>query len=306
MKAYEKHLKFRSARKALHLSFLSGEPFPFQDIPVEHQDHGTIVLWLTANLGSLRDIPTELVNDKTRLMATRVGQRSSFFDPAWESAQFLLSQPEYAHLHDQVLMILMEDGGKYITKIDQELVTRDFMLGALEINGDCLRPYLNDDGDLQGLSFPLDQELIDAAVSNTTSLFEAFKPEQYSTKAIKAILDKSSFSSYEFLHRIGHYETFISMMRDEGHWPSNDPKPKYLWDAAEKLMKCKGDRSLYQLFLRTFPMDEVIAEMKTPARRKELLSILTSDETAHYLKVNTALKNDRRFKARLLEQDLGM
>lgn len=89
----------------------------------------------------------------------------------------------------------MEDGKRYITLIDQRLVTRDFMLRALECNGESIAPYLDGRGGVTGLAFPLDQELIDAAVSNSTSLFEAFRPEQYADEAVKASLRKLQYSS---------------------------------------------------------------------------------------------------------------
>jgi hypothetical protein len=73
-------------------------------------------------------------------------------------------------------------------------------------------------------------------------------------------------------------------------------------------MKCKNldDKPLYHLYLRSFPLDEVVTEMSTPARRRELLSVLTREETLHYMKAVPALKNDRSFKGRALENDLGM
>lgn len=293
--------------KQMHLTLLTGKPVAFSEIPEEHRNFKTLKIWLTANLGSLRDIPSELVDDELRLWAVgRVGQKSSSFDPAWESAQLILSQPENAHLHHEVLMLVMENGRKYIKLIDQQLVSRDFLLQALERNGDCLLPYLDGMGGLEGLPFPLDQEIIDAAVSNSTNLFEAFRPDQYSLEAVKANMRCCSYSDLSFLKRIGHESVITDMMRDEGHWPSSDPRPKYLWDAVEKMMACKGDRKDYHFFLRQFPMEDVIAEMKTPRQRQELLQMLTKDEAVHYLKVTPALKKDRRFKARLIEDDLGM
>lgn len=293
--------------REMQLKLLTGKPVPFSEIPDEHRNFKVMSLWLKANLGSLKDIPPNLVDDELRLLAVgRVSQKSSSFDPAWESAQLILSQSEQAHLHHEVLMQLMENGRKYIKLIDQQLVTREFLLQALERNGDCLIPFLDGNGGVDGLGFPLDQEIIDAAVSNSTSLFDAFRPDQYSDEAVKTNLRNSSYSSYGFLNRIGKPHVLIDLMRDEGHWPSSEPKPKYLWDTVEKLMKCKGDKSMYHLYLRTFPMDDVVAEMKTPARRKELVSILTGDEAMHYLKTNTALKKDRHFKARLVEDGLGM
>lgn len=132
-------------RAGLHIKLLvGGTPFSFENIPEEHRDFYTLKLWLKSNLGSLKDIPSRYISDDLIITAVDVGQKSSSFDPAWESAEHILSQPEYAHIHEAVLMVLVERGERYIKKIDQSMITRDFMLKALELNGDCLRSYLND------------------------------------------------------------------------------------------------------------------------------------------------------------------
>lgn len=293
--------------KALHFKLGTGRPVPFEDIPEGLRSKKTLTLWLKANHGGIQDIPEKYVDDDLRRVSVRnIMRRNSAPDRAWESAQYILSQPDQAHLHHEILMVLMESGREYIKRIDQALVTREFLLQALERNGDCLIPYLDGNGGLAGLPFELDQEIIDAAVSNTTSLFSTFRPDQYSAEAVKSILRRSSYSDYGFLKRIGHDGLLTEMMRDEGHWPSAEPRPKYLWDAVEKMMACKGDRQEYHFFLRQFAVEDVIAEMKTTRQRQELLQMLTQDEVVHYLKITPALKTDRRFKARLIEDDLGM
>lgn len=279
--------------------------FPFERIPEELRKPKVIAGWLRSGNGSLKDVPDRYLTDELRLGAlSRVHRKSSEVDPAWESAQHILSNPDLKHLHADVHQKLLVDGS--ISKIDQSLVTRDFLLKAVESNGDNLIPYLDGKGGLKGLPFDLDQELIDAAVSTSASLFEAFRPEQYSLEAMKANLRNCSYSDHSFLKRTGHPTLMTDMMRDEGHWPSSDPRPRFLEDAVEKMMNCKGDRKYYHFYLRQFPLQDVVTEMRTPKRRQELLALLTPDEAIQYLKMTPGLKNDRVFKARLLEDELGL
>lgn len=279
--------------------------FPFERIPEELRNPKVIAGWLRSGNGSLKDVPDRYLTDALRLGAlSRVHRRSSEFDPVWESTQHILSNHDLKHLHGDVHQKLLADGS--ISNIDQALVTRDFLLKAVKLNGDNLIQYLDGKGGLKGLPFDLDQELIDAAVSTSTRLFEAFRPDQYSLEAMKANLRCSSYSDYSFLERTGHPTLLTDMMRDEGHWPSGDSRPRFLEDAVEKMMNCREDRQLYHYYLRQFPLEDVVGQMKTPGRRKELLALLTQYEAVRFLKVTPALKKDRVFKARMLEDELGL
>lgn len=292
--------------KELHKHFGISKPFPFEDIPDEYRTPKTISKWLEAHKGVLGDVPLELITDDLcRYAVQKVSYTvgSPIYIP-WESAKFVLSEPRFQHLHDEIARLIVSRREEYITQIDQSLVTREFLEWALEQNGDALVPYLADGGGVEGLSFEIDQDLIDYAVSRSFNYFKAFEPHQYSAEAVKSCLWRCRFD-LDILKPLGLYHLVTELMHERSYWPSEQERPTDMGEAISMLVKAKKDKHLYHAYLRHFDLDKVVDHMRTPARRRELFGMLTRDEAMHYLN-STGLKNDRSFKGALIQDDLGI
>lgn len=271
--------------------------------PSDHWAIEAVRVQLADHTISIRDVPVVMVDDEMCRKAIAIPEYGDT-SGAKDAILYLLSEPHFSHLHEEVALHAIDYNYRLIVNLESELLTKDFMIKLLKVNGNCLLPFIDGEGGFKGLCFEVDQELIDTAISHSYDYFDSFRPEQYTVDAVKACLRCCEFN-YDKLKPIGRYHVLTDLMHDEGHWPSKNKRPHNLPDAVTKMMNSKEDRSVYHAYLRKYDMKDVLPLMRTPARRIELLSMLTDEEAKHYL-LTTELGADKHFKIKVLENDLGL
>lgn len=159
------------------------------------------------------------------------------------------------------------------------------------------------------------QERIDRV--SATNFFFASRVglEKMEWGALKTLL-KNSYAFYQFLDGQNQLH-FLTRMLAEGEWPVVDPNDSYLpvrsKSLADGILRMmigsepvyqKAYRSegfyMYKAYVMTYPIEEMVAAMQTPAKLKVLMEMYTTDELRPHMHLN------RNLRGALLEETLGL
>jgi hypothetical protein len=278
------------------------KPFD-QDVPVQYQSYQMARGYIASGRCSLKNIPERFIDDDLRLLAVSVGADSIFGSLATES--FKLITPSQSERYEEIALLSIKQDCRNARHVDSTVMNNDFMKKALAVNGEALIPFLKSSAHSSKIN--LTQELIDLAVSSSPTYlkFDAFRPDQYLAEAVSQLIKNHKFN-LPILLKLGHFTTLVEVIK-EGSWPNHFPeKPSNLKAGIDTMMSQPEDRILvYRAYVMSYPIADVVALMSNPHYRPELLNMYSRAELEPFLK-GGPLAEDREFKGRLLENEMGL
>lgn len=284
------------------LSALENDPDSYEEfsnIPEAFRDSEMAASWMTTlskqqvstSTHTLQQIPAELQNQKVLLTAVEIN-----------SMALKLIKPEQADDYLAIVLVavhkasyafkLMDDSYKTEAVLDEFI--DDHVFFDLETGHmDWILPMLN-------------QERIDKISAYSFWFALSVGLENVSWDVVKEQLKKTP-DNYSFMDKLGQLG-FLSKMLKEDEWPKSEGnltyKPfKSLADGVSRFMRSDKESALHCLhkaYVMTYPVEEVIAAMKTPARREVLLNMYPTDVLRQHS------GSDRELRGKLLEQEIGL
>lgn len=279
----------RDSVKNLIVNYLIDE---FSSIPEEFHDLDMVRHCLLTCGWSLSTIPKSIINDEIRVEA--------ILDKAEQIEHISISDTK---IYRSLALSAISKSSYCTMFIDPSVFSKSFMLEIIDVNPDALenvfRGHLGEDA----LSL-VDDELIVKALSNSAFYLNLIKPSQISDEAIRECLKNNSFN-FGILKRLGklHIATEFMLEGNMGMF-SRGKTPSSAYAAVTLLMKERLEHSKwnYRTYLRQFPTKDVAKLLiKTPARRKKLLEIYSTEEL---LPVLTGKEKD--VLVCMFERDLGL
>jgi hypothetical protein len=270
----------------------------FGDIPKKHQDVEIVFHWVASGQGHLREVPLHLVTDDIRIeaMAPRNKGLTTY--------SLVAIKPSHTERYEEIALLGMKANARNLWVVDKNFHNNDFMKKALMVNGDALLPLFDEDARLDAMDIEITQDLIDLAVSRSASYFGKFKSSQFSPHAVRECI-KNCEMDYQRLVDIGQFDALVDVIKT-GWWGDHLPeKPRNLSHCAVQLLSDHEDKLVYRAYAKTFPIPDVIAFLAGPTLRQEVFEMYTAKELAPFLKEGP-LSEDKAFKGRLLESELGL
>jgi hypothetical protein len=278
----------------------------FSEIGKKHLDSEVALAWLKTGLGSLREIPLHLVTDELRIEAM-TGKSTTGAHGGLSPHSLSSIKPSHTERYEEIALLGIKTSERNIFVVDHDVLNNDFMKKALQVNGNALLPLLDEDANPEAMGMAITQELIELAVSRSASYFGHLKKDQYSQQAVRECIQNVKMVPKDFqsLTDAGHFDVLVEVIKT-GWWGDHLPeKPSNLSDCAVKLLVSPEDKFVYRAYAMTYPIRDVIAFFAGPTLRQELLQMYSRAELAPHLKEGP-LSEDRAFKGRLLESELGL
>jgi hypothetical protein len=271
----------------------------FSSIPEAFRDSEMAASWMTTlskqdvspSPHTLMQIPAELQNQKVLLTAVGLN-----------SMALKLIKPEQADDYLAIVLVAVHKAS-YAFKLMDESYKTEAVLDAF-IEDQVF--FDLETGHMDWVLPMLNQERIDKISAYSLWFAMSVGLENVSWDVVKEQLKKTP-DNYSYMDKLGQLG-FLSKMLKEDEWPKSEGnlvyKPfKGLADGVSRFMRSDKESALHYLqkaYVLTFPVPEVIAAMKTPARREVLLGLYPVDvlrEHAH---------GDRNLRGKILEQDIGL
>lgn len=282
-----------------------GKYYNFSDIQKKYHDPEVAMAWFKTGLGSLKEIPLPLVTDELRIEAMK--SQSNVGSDGLTAHSLVTIKPYHTERYEEIALLGIKTSERNIFVVDHDVLNNDFMKKALQVNGKALLPLLDEDANPEAMGISITQELIELAVSRSASYFGQFKKDQYSLQAVRECIQNVKMAPKDFqsLADAGHFDVLVEAMK-AGWWGDHLPeKPSNLSDCAVKLLVSTDDKIVYRAYAKTYPIRDVIAFLAGPTLRQELLQMYSRAELTPHLK-NGPLSEDRAFKGRVLESELGL
>lgn len=271
----------------------------FHAIPVEHRSPETVVTWMKAlhkrldisSTYTLRQVPGDLKTQQVLLMAVKINPQAIGVIKPSESDDYLALVLDAVN-RASAAFLLMDDSYKTEEVLDAFIADKVFF----DLDFDHMNwvlPLLN-------------QERIDKISAYSFWFATTIGLEKVSWDVVKEHL-KNAPDTYENLHNTGQLG-YLSKMLNENEWPDRKGKFSYqplkdLADGVRRLMRSSIESELhylYKAYILSFPVEAVIAAMKTPARREMLMELYPVDVLRQHA------QGDRHLRGKILEQELGL
>jgi hypothetical protein len=272
----------------------------FSDIPEEHQTIEAATRWVDLGKGSLYDIPERLITDPVRVAAMSPSSVEAMTNNLIIES-FMNLKPWQTGRYEELALLGMKRANQIFTYVDDEFLTKEFLMQALMANAHALMPLTK--STQKRIKHAVDQEVVDFAVSLAASYLFQFGAEQLTDKSVRSCIANQSFN-YKILIDIGFYHVLVDMIR-EGFWPGDRPSaPDSLEGGIERFLPIP-ECLLHRAYILQFPIQDVITQMNTPERKNALFHLYSADDLTPYLKT-THLGQDKAFKGRILESGMGL
>lgn len=279
---------------------LNGKFQRFSNIPAEHLSTKVAELWVENGLGSLYDIPDELINDEVRIAAMAPASRKSLTE-SLVIESFMNIKPWQTRRYEELALLGIKRTIRVFGEVADEYLTKDFLIKALTVNSGALMPLTA--RAKKRIEKVVDNEVVELAASRSAGYLLQFDHHQITEKAVKDCITHQCFD-YQVLVDIGRYQVLVDMIR-EGFWPKDRPAaPDSLESGIQRFLPMQ-ECLLHRAYILQFPIQDVIANMDTPSRRLALLQLYSAEELTPYLKTKE-LSQDKAFKGRLLESEMGL
>jgi hypothetical protein len=291
-----------------------GKITKFSDIPEHRLSANVAHLWVDHGRGTLGEIPLKFIDDGVRFaamspMANHVHMRNFI------TASFAAIDPRHTARYEELALRGIGRTQSVMQEVNEAFLTKSFLMKAISENSSVLFPFLHESprskkGEIvNGL---IDQEVVDFALSRERVYLNSFDNQQFTDDSIRTCIRSHNSLDYQDLVGLGRYHVLIDMVR-EGFWPTGRSlRPESLEIGIQNLTPIKNnlllpaqDHLLHRAYVLQHTIQEVIAQMNTPDRKKMLLDLYSADELTPYLKT-THLGHDRAFKGHLLEEGLGL
>jgi hypothetical protein len=271
----------------------------FHAIPVEHRSPETVVTWMKtqhikldiSSTDSLSQVPADLKTEQVLLMAVEITPEAIGVIKPAETDNYLEIVLAAVHKATKAFL-LMDDSYKTEEVLDAFIADKVFF--DLDFDHlDWIRPLLN-------------QDRIDKISAYSFWFATSIGLEKVSWPVVREWL-KKDIDKYSRLDASGQL-CYVSKMLKENEWPKNEGKLSYrplknLADGVMRFMRSPVESDfhyLYKAYVLTFPVDEVIASMKTSTRRKMLMELYPLDVLRQHA------QGDRDLLGKILEQELGL
>jgi hypothetical protein len=271
----------------------------FHSIPVEHRSQETVVTWMKmqhikldiSSIDTLRQVPADLKTEQVLLMAVKIDPEAIGIIKPSESDDYLALVLDAVN-RASAAFLLMDDSYKTEEVLDAFIADKVFFdLDFDHIN--WVLPLLN-------------QERIDKISAYSFWFATTIGLEKVSWPVVREWL-KKDIDQYSRLDASGQL-CYLSKMLKENEWPKSEGKLSYrplknLADGVTRFMRSPAESDfhyLYKAYVLTFPVEEVIAAMKTPTRRKMLMELYPMDVLLQHS------QGDRDLRGRILEQEMGL
>lgn len=271
----------------------------FGAVPQEFLSTDVAMLWMetaSKKLGVapsllLKQIPSELITDKLLIKAVdlRVSvlgdidptQADNYLGIVLRAAN--KSSEAFAYIHESYRTEAVLDA----------LIENQVMFDFEQPFMAWVKPMLN-------------QQHIDQISSNDFWFAVSVGFENVSWDIVKELL-KTHPDEYVHVNTIGSLN-YLTRMLVEGEWPESKKQLQYqplksLADGVTRFMRVEKMTPMHYLlkaYIFSFPVEQVIAAMKTPARREVLYTLYT----AEVLRQHSG--SDRNLRGHFLEEDMGL
>jgi hypothetical protein len=244
-----------------------------------------------SSIDTLSQVPADLKTEQVLLMAVKIDPEAIGIIKPSESDDYFALVLDAVN-RASAAFLLMDDSYKTEEVLDAFIADKVFF----DLDFDHMNwvlPLLN-------------QERIDKISAYSFWFATTIGLEKVSWDVVKEHLKKEP-DTYQNLDSSGQIG-YLSKMLKENEWPDRKAKFSYqplkdLADGVRRFMRSSVESELhylYKAYVLTFPVEEVIAAMKTPTRRKMLMELYPMDVLLQHS------QGDRDLRGRILEQEMGL